>query len=176
MREVIGNMWDMVDDYDAIVITTNGYVKGNGEAVMGRGCALEAANRHRELPGLLGRALTAHGNHCHRFDFPDISLVTFPVKPQSMYLFGAAHIKSYVVGYKQASIRPPCNVSGWMLKAQLPLIDRSAKELVEIVDNAGWEKVLLPRPGCGAGELDWPTVRSYLEPILDYRFTVATFR
>ena len=175
MLEITGNMWSLVDSYDAIVITTNGCVKTNGEAVMGRGCAPEAAKRFPELPRSLGNTITAHGNHCHRFDFATV-IVTFPVKPQSMFLYSDWQVRQYVVGYKADSLSPPCSVPGWMLKAQLPLIDRSAKELVEIVDNAKWESVLMPRPGCGAGELDWPTVKSYLEPYLDSRFTVATFR
>jgi hypothetical protein len=37
------------------------------------------------------------------------------------------------------------------------IIERSARELVELV---GTGKALLPRPGCGDGELDWETVKA----------------
>lgn len=43
-NEVVGNMWAI--PADAYCITTNGFVKKNGEAVMGAGCAKEA-RRHR---------------------------------------------------------------------------------------------------------------------------------
>jgi hypothetical protein len=46
----------------AISITTNGVIKANGEAVMGRGIALHAANRWPEFPRLLAEHLRANGN------------------------------------------------------------------------------------------------------------------
>jgi len=44
MKEVIGNIWNYYNKGNWIVITTNGTIKKNGEAVMGRGVALEAKN------------------------------------------------------------------------------------------------------------------------------------
>lgn len=32
MLEIYGNIWDLEENYDAIVITTNGFVKINGDA------------------------------------------------------------------------------------------------------------------------------------------------
>ena len=46
----------------------------------------------------------------------------------------------------------------------LQTIERSAKELCELVGEA---KTLLPRPGCGAGELPWEQVAKALESLPD---------
>jgi hypothetical protein len=46
-REVKGDVWPLAAEVkpDTVAITTNGFVKRNGQAVMGKGCALEAARR-----------------------------------------------------------------------------------------------------------------------------------
>lgn len=51
---------------DAACITTNGFIKANGEAVMGRGCALEAAQAFPNVPKLLGALITSKGNRVHQ--------------------------------------------------------------------------------------------------------------
>lgn len=56
----------------------------------------------------------------------------------------------------------------------LALIRRSARELVALADAAGWRQVVLPRPGCGHGGLEWPEVRRVLAPLLDDRFLVVS--
>jgi hypothetical protein len=55
----------------------------------------------------------------------------------------------------------------------LVLIARSARELVALADAAGYAAVVLPRPGCGGGGLEWPEVSRVLAPILDDRFLVV---
>lgn len=75
MLEANGNLWDF-DGYK--VITTNGFIKKNGECVMGRGCAKEASIRYPKLPYELGMAIKEFGNHVLCFD--KYQLVTFPVK------------------------------------------------------------------------------------------------
>lgn len=54
------------------------------------------------------------------------------------------------------------------------LIARSARELKELADRRGWQRVVVPRPGCGGGGLDWREVRPLLEKILDDRFLIIT--
>ncbi len=52
------------------------------------------------------------------------------------------------------------------------LIERSCRELVVLTDREGWARVVLPRPGCGGGGLEWSSVRPILERYLDERFLV----
>lgn len=86
----------------------------------------------------------------------------------------------------------------WDLYEDIELIYRSACELVDLVNrNIGgitrlpdddpncpgesrilglWRYILLPRPGCGNGSLNWERdVRPVLAPVLDDRFSVITF-
>ena len=76
-REAYGNIWDM--DGDAICITTNGYIKNNGEAVMGRGVALEAKQRFPDLAWQLGLKIDEFGNHVQLIHLNPF-LYSFPVK------------------------------------------------------------------------------------------------
>ena len=61
MNTLKGNIFDFKGD--AICITTNGIVKSNGDAVMGAGIALQAAQIYPQLPKKLGSLLKEHGNH-----------------------------------------------------------------------------------------------------------------
>ena len=153
MIEVTGNLWDYPADIR--VITTNGFVTKAGDCVMGRGCALEATKRYPGVKKMLGTLITEHGNHC---------FLIFRGNP----LVLQAPLVSFPVKHK------------WFQKADLDLIRRSAEELVILADNQAWidrwKKVVLPRPGCGNGQLKWEDVKLVLNPILDDRFHVITFK
>lgn len=157
MLEAYGNIWDIADEggWDALVITTNGFVRKDGEAVMGRGIALEANNRYPGLAKDVGTRIRNFGNNVHIFfDYdPKFELITFPVKP----IFG------------------PNGEPGWKAKAQFPIILSSIEELLYFVDRYDWMDILMPRPGAGNGGLDWKQVKSKIEPLLDNRFTVVSW-
>jgi hypothetical protein len=143
---------------DAICITTNGFVKKNGEAVMGRGIAKEAANSFPEFPRILGDSIFRNGNHLNVF-------------------FEMIHHYNGDTGeeYSQDIVTFPVK-HNWFEKADMELIRRSARELMKWADQLPhWERVLLPRPGCGNGKLDWSDVKREIEPILDDRISVVTF-
>lgn len=148
MTEVTGDLWTFPANIR--VITTNGFVKKNGEAVMGRGCALQATKKFPGIAFTLGYKLKSSGNRVHvlktgSFENPSEVLVSFPVKHK------------------------------WFEKADPALIEKSAKELRSVVSNYKHTvKVVLPRPGCGNGQLKWEDVRLILAPILDDRFYVIT--
>jgi hypothetical protein len=148
MKEVTGSLW--VFPADIRVITTNGFTKKNGEAVMGRGCALEAAKRYPDFPKLLGEMLRKVGNIPHNFYFSERSeeIWTFPVK------------------------------HAWYEKADLRLIEASAKYFADYFSHPEHAdtRIVIPRPGCGNGQLRWEDVKPVLEPLLDDRFHVITFR
>jgi hypothetical protein len=148
---VIGDLWTF-GPADARVITTNGFVKANGECVMGRGCAREARDRWPWLAKRIGDALRVHGNRCFTWPVGGFDLVTFPVKPA------------------EVDGKP-----GWACEADLGLIEQSAHQLVEMADKFGWLFIVLPRPGAGNGRLAYEAVREVIQPILDERFYVITF-
>ena len=58
--------------------------------------------------------------------------------------------------------------------ADLQIVERSARELVELADYKGWQRVVVPRPGCGGGGLVWADVRPLLAKHFDDRFLVIT--
>lgn len=130
---------------DAICITTNGIIKKNQEAVMGAGIALSAKNKYPNLPLSLAVKLRAGGNHVYHIPQKDgVNIVTFPTK------------------------------NHWRDDSDTALIKQSCKELVELTNKKGWTNVLLPRPGCSNGKLEWEDVKLIIEPLLDDRFTVVT--
>lgn len=165
-----GVVGDLFGGSSPIVITTNGVVV-RGRAVMGRGCALEASTRWPQFPVLLGQHLAQHGNVTGVFDLGDRLVFTLPVKPAQVIVGPGAN---NIIRSMRSRVHPGDVVPGWMSVAQLPLIERSARQLVVLVDRLHITKVTLPRPGCGAGELTWQQVRVVLKDILDDRFIVVT--
>lgn len=155
MIEVKGNLWTY--PADARVITTNGTIKKNGEAVMGRGCAQEAKTKLLELydyrpnvARMVGSVIQEIGNHVFCL-MRAPRIFTFPVK------------------------------HNWFENADPALIVRSAQELVAIEDECrdkgnGDKVIVMPRPGCGNGHLKWHEhIKELLEPILDDRFHIISF-
>lgn len=159
MREATGNIWDLVQPTEAIVITTNGTVTKEGRGVMGRGIALEAKQKVKGIDKMLGHYLVSQGNHAWYLaraaewsGGPQYGLICMPVKHQ------------------------------WHQDADPELIVRSAQEMVELANReqhiAGpdeWANIWMPRPGCGNGRLDWSLVKPLIEDILDDRFIAVTF-
>ena len=120
---------------------------------MGKGCALEAKQRVHWLPKELGGKINRWGNRVFSLGYiADIEtiLMSFPVK------------------------------NHWYDKADLDLIERSANQLVHMFEPGLYKKfdrILLPRPGCGLGQRDWETeVKPILKDILDDRFTIISKR
>lgn len=58
--------------------------------------------------------------------------------------------------------------------AETRLIDQSCRELAELADYKGWQKIVVPRPGCGGGGLEWSAVKTILTRHFDERFHVIS--
>jgi hypothetical protein len=131
MRETTTDLWtDLRTPGHRIGITTNGFVKRNGEAVMGRGCAYEAARMFPDIPKHLGAYITRQGN------MPGYLML----EPGS----GTAD-RLIILPVKDA----------WWMDATRELIARSTRWLlVEAAQCPDWT-FHVPRLGCGNGGLDW---------------------
>ena len=158
MRELIiqrnQNILDLPtpDEISGVCVTTNGVVKKNGHAVMGKGNALEIDNYYHVSP-LLGKYLTQYGNRVFNLGLYYLSngVQTFPFR-----LF------SFPTKYD------------WRNDSDLTLICRSCEQLVELCDKLQISKCFLPPPGCGCGNLDYNViVKPAIELLLDDRFTVV---
>lgn len=75
------------------------------------------------------------------------------------------------LGCKIASF--PVEETAWSLP-DLRLIARSAEELRTLADFSCWQKIIVPRPGCGGGGLAWRDVKPLLEPWFDERFVIIS--
>jgi hypothetical protein len=129
INELQADVWDLHAKGNWVGITTNGAVKSNGALVMGRGVALQAADRFPWLPFRLGEWVKEKGNvPCF---LPDYKMFSFPVK---------AHWQL------KADIR--------LIKGSLERVcDRfTPKDWQTELEPL---PVYLPRPGCGNGGLDW---------------------
>jgi hypothetical protein len=169
MNNIKGNLFEQ--KADAICITTNGFTKANKTAVMGRGCAAEAAKRIPQLPNVLGGLIHRYGNRTMRLGcLNGQTLVSLPVKPIT-----ALCDKSNVVSHMRHRFEPGDTVPGWACVACPDIIVESCRQLVAMTNKFGWKTVILPRPGCGAGELDWSDIEPLLQEVLDHRFSAITF-
>lgn len=170
MKELVCNM--LKTECDALVITTNGFVKRNGECVMGRGIAKQIADRFPHIPTQLGNLIKLAGNNVYQLTKNNNglpSLISFPVKPEKFTFNGHNAVSHCTANVGEI-------VPGFLAKADINLIERSLKQLVELADrNKHWEIILVPRVGCGAGELNWEDVKPIMEQYLDDRFYACTY-
>jgi len=146
MKEIKGDLWEQ-KDADLICITTNSFIKRNGKAVMGRGCALQAKLKFPEIDKVLAEHITKNGN------VPGLLILGLKKKTD---------IWSFPTKYN------------WWEKSSPELIKTSALALVRICGNPKYKRVILPRPGCANGRLKWKYVKKILEPILDNRFYIIS--
>jgi hypothetical protein len=132
MVEATGDLWTYPADFR--VITTNGTVKKDGRAVLGRGCAKEATLRYPGLAKALGARLQSPlGNTVYYFDA--YRLFTFPVKHH------------------------------WSQAADLALIRQSTAAFRgHLLASATY---VMPRAGCGNGQLRWADVQPILAALPD---------
>lgn len=142
MKEIHGNMFGYLGRMKfRLFITTNGFIKNDGTAVMGRGNAAQAVRIFHEeydlnLPEMLAKSLKLRGNVISALTD---QLYTFPVK------------------------------ENWYDRASMRLIKKSVESLKKMLDeDTDKERIyILPRPGCGNGQLKWKKVKPLLEDLPD---------
>ena len=145
MRILKGNLFEPTNEVNAICITTNGIIKQNGCAVMGKGVALEAVKRYPGIDKILAEKLIHFGNKVHLLcEQNSLSVLSFPTK------------------------------NHWRDSSDLNLIKNSAKQLVEMTNKNEWSEVWLPSVGCGCGNLSWNIVKNSLSDILDGRLCIVS--
>lgn len=162
MRECTGNLFDLAAD--AYCITTNGFVTTQGANPMGRGCAAEAKARWPGIQMVLGHQIQNFGNH--------VFMLTDRNEAGEWVLHTPGAWTDHIC--PGAIISFPTK-EHWKDPSPIKLIERSAEELVGLAHAFALETILIPRPGCGMGGLDWDEVRPMLHGILDDRFCAVTW-
>lgn len=172
MHEIVGELFDSVKA-EAICITTNGFVNSQGANTMGRGNALQAKQRWPGIQLILGQLIRESGNQTHSLTYtesklpPVIRLSHRICREWPHNMTPSFEVPYYVVAFPTKH--------HWSEDSDPKLIEKSARELVDLANRAGWDSIVLPRPGCGLGKLSWEgEVRPLLMPILDDRFYVIS--
>lgn len=158
MKEITGDLFD-ITDADAICVTTNGIVKPNGELVMGKGIALAFKEKWPTLTKVLGNMVREGGNNVH---------MVKPMKSLTVKRDYMPYIFSFPTKHD------------WRDMSDINLIIQSCHQLVAWVDQRRklgdiWTKIVMTRPGCGNGGLDWErVVKPAIKDILDDRFYIIS--
>ena len=147
MKLVYGNLWEKVDNYDGICITTNGARNKYGQCIMGRGVALDFKRYFPEGPKILGDKIVKNGNIFQPIMWNEA--ITF-------YAFPTKHV--------------------WVQNSDPVLIRESAIALGELAKANPNKKYLLPRPGCSNGGLKWENVKEVIEDVLPDNVHVIDFK
>jgi hypothetical protein len=145
MLNVTGDLFQM---QGWLCITTNGFVKNNGRAVMGAGCAKTIRDAVPDIDMALGKRIKARGNVVAPIgSYANNPVFSFPVK------------------------------HNWWENADIELIARSARQLrATWLEHGNGVDVFIPRPGCGNGKLKYNVVEPVLQSILlEDAFKIITF-
>ena len=122
------DIWSLFKKDSFMVVPTNISVKANGNAVMGRGIAAQAAKNYPELPRLYGNAIKSGKTIDGFYVFPKLGIVTLAVKKNWR---------------QDADIK--------LIESQLELLQRSAEKI-----NYG--TLLMPMIGTGFGRLTFEQI------------------
>lgn len=173
MHDVKGDLFDAVGNGDALCLTTNGHINTRGQCVMGRGCARQAVEKWPQINKLLANRIRMHGNIVnHIININGTAIYSFPVKPEFEIV---NKDKTNVVKHMRGHADVGSRIAGWAAVAKLEIILKSAHQLVQIADTLNYKTIAIPRPGCGAGGLEWDYVKPYIESIFDDRFWVVGY-
>jgi hypothetical protein len=156
------DLWSYIGKAGAICITTNGVIRKDGKAVMGKGNALEAAQRWPVIQTELAMLMSQFGNRVHLLGVITDSGFLAPVLGSFAFAYpqsGDTPLdKRYelfmgrgLVGTFLFSLPTKHH---WKDNSDTSLIDKSLSELGPLTKSLD-RPVVLPRPGCGNGGLSW---------------------
>lgn len=152
-------------DVDAICITTNGNYNRSGIAIMGGGCAGEAARRWPEMPIRLGKMLKSFSNNIpFVIGVVDENAEALELTKE---LVDSRNFKCLIFSFP--------TINNLIDGSNISLIKRSATIMMEYADQYKLNKIICVRPGCGIGGLKWSDVKPEIENILDDRFVIVSF-
>lgn len=157
MIEKQGDFWEEAQNpnIDTLVCTVNGIIKSNGQLVMGKGIAKDFNQKFSGLALEWGKRTKSYGLICHvskrlLSDYPtsikDVHLISLPTK------------------------------YNWEKPSDPHLIESSIQQLVRLADHLDLKCILMTRPGCGNGGLNWDDLvqQIQLDKYLDDRFIVIS--
>lgn len=154
MIEIKGDLLEILyrERFDACCCTTNTTLNSSGELIMGKGIAKIFQEKWPWLPSVWGYTI----KKTKQRKFP---LVLVHASNDEWYNF------AYHVAFPTKT--------DWRKNSTLEIVENSAKQLEYLADSLGWERVLLPRPGCSNGGLNWEDVKPKIE-FLDDRFYILS--
>lgn len=160
MKEIMKDLFEFIFDpeVDAICITTNGHYTNDGLAIMGGGCAAEAARRWPKMQKCLGSLLKNGKN--------------IP------YIIGAIDKNGDEVDLKSSKVK--ClifsfpTIDNLMYGSDMDLIENSCNIMNDYAKSLNLKKIVSVRFGSGIGGLDWyDEVKPVVENILDDKFVIC---
>lgn len=142
LKEKCVDVWDYATDRNAICILTNDYIiksiDDSDRNIMGAGIAREALNRNPGLDETCADCIMKDKLELGHDSRTKATLLRFPTKIEPWY------------------------------DSSLGVIENSLKKLVNYMNENPGKEILLPRPGCGCGGLDWEReVKPLCEKYLD---------
>ena len=143
-----GNMWSVFDTADYFLVTTNSYIRNDGELVMGRGIARQAKRRFPGLSAILGdriQHLSLYG-----LEITEVSDLTAWI--------GAFQVKRH-----------------YMYPAETDIIKYATGKLKALAEQFPRVRYDLNFPGIGCGKLTKDQVTPIIEVLPD-NVHVWTFR
>lgn len=141
-----GDIWNLAEDLDLIVVPTNEGFRQDGAAVMGRGLSWKANDRDTTLASWYGQQIRK--SIMEKGKTPGVIarglFVLFPTKP----------------------LNRKAPWLSWQQPANLKTIRKSAKQLAKRITPIKGYRILVPLVGCGTGGLKERDVRPILEEYL----------
>lgn len=133
-------------NYDGIVCTINQMIKKDGCLIMGAGIAKQFAEKFPKLPEIWGDHVQNKQSY--------ITTIFTPLNK-----LGYENQDKYVIGL-------PTKIH-FAYNSDIGVIKNSCAVLRAGIEALGLQKVLMPKPGCGLGKLEWDNVKSEIESFLN---------